>query len=76
MLRIAEFMALEKQGKPFPILLLDDTFAELDDNVKSYLLEHLQDKTQICYASVLETDKHLFRDRQLFHIQKGRLSSA
>ena len=46
------------QSGLFPILLLDDTFAELDPKMKYQLMHFVQSKTQLFYATVLPEDKH------------------
>jgi len=77
-MRLAQAVALQKNNRPLPILLLDDFFAEIDqENIKAFiaLVERLD--TQV-FLTCLHTDgwvEELFsRDVKLFHVEQGQIT--
>lgn len=59
------------QSGAFPILLLDDTFAELDSDMKGRLIPYIQSQTQLFYATVLEEDKQVLGTARILEIDSG-----
>ncbi|RAP38764.1 hypothetical protein DID80_02285 [Candidatus Marinamargulisbacteria bacterium SCGC AAA071-K20] len=74
LLVVAQLLCIEKQTGAFPVLLLDDTFAEIDQKIKKRLATFLEKKAQLFYCSVLETDKSLFEKVQILTINEGRFN--
>ena len=74
-LKLAQLQLLSEKTKTFPILLLDDTFAELDEHIKQSLSKVMENKTQLIYTSVLPHDHHLFKNVVSFQMKNGVLCS-
>lgn len=72
-LKVAQLQLISEKTKTFPILLLDDTFAELDEEIKKALTMVLENRTQLIYTSVLPDDHHLFNHVMSFKMENGVL---
>ena len=74
LLKLSQLIMLDRAYQSFPILLLDDTFAEVDKSKKIDLMALLERECRFFYTSVLPEDKDLFtgpvRDYQM---ENGRL---
>jgi DNA replication and repair protein RecF len=73
LLNYCMLLAIEEKKRNFPILLLDDSLAELDVEYKDRIIKLLADKTQLIYATVHQEDKKLFNDVLVYKMQKGGL---
>ncbi len=73
-LKIAQFNCISRLTGLFPILLLDDSFSEVDDSLKTLVLSRILDKGQVFYSTILESDKHIFKDFMCFNIENGVLT--
>ncbi|MGE4169556.1 MAG: DNA replication/repair protein RecF [Candidatus Margulisiibacteriota bacterium] len=74
LLKVAQLMALQNQYGGFPILLLDDVFAELDPNMKAIMVNVIQHKTAVFYTSVIPEDGLFFEDVKGFEMVQGQLN--
>jgi DNA replication and repair protein RecF len=72
-LKLAQLELLSKKTEVVPILLLDDTFAELDDSIKKSMSNVIESRAQLMYTSVLPTDKYLFKNVVFFQMKAGVL---
>ena len=52
LLKCAMWDQFKTQLGVYPVILLDDAFAELDGRMKQQLMSLMENKTQILYASV------------------------
>ena len=73
LLKLAQMIELDKEVNNFPVLLLDDTFAELDQLNKQKLVTLLETYTTLFYSSVLEEDEPLFSSVRKFSVNQGSL---
>lgn len=73
LLTLAQWEALYHKLGAYPLLLLDDTFAEIDVRHKTWLCSLLTHKGQLIYTSVLPEDKLLFPDATHYHMIQGHL---
>jgi DNA replication and repair protein RecF len=73
LVNVAQLIIIEKQTGAFPVLLLDDTFAEIDATRKKMIVRFLEKKAQLFYCSVLEADKSLFENVKIMGIKQGQL---
>ena len=64
------------QTGAFPIFLLDDTFAELDFEMKKRLLPFIRSKTQLFYTTVLEEDRQLLGTAKVIEIESGSIKEV
>lgn len=76
LLKLAEMLALEQKFARFPVLLLDDTFAELDRRMKQKLAAVISRYTQVFYTSVLEEDLDLFDDVTVYRVDQGEFTRS
>jgi DNA replication and repair protein RecF len=74
--KIAQFRKLSTEHRCFPVLLMDDAFAELDLNMKKKMVCLLDGMAQLFYTTVLEEDVSLFSDAQVFKMKKGVLTNG
>lgn len=74
--KLACLILLDKKYDNFPILLLDDSFAEIDFGVKKKLVEVIEEKARFFYCSTIEDDKLLFRDVRMFKVIQGNILDA
>ena len=71
LLTLASLSLKHTQYGVFPILLLDDTFAELDLEMKQRLMRFIMLKTQFFYATVLPDDVAVLETVKLFEVDSG-----
>ncbi len=72
----AHFFLLEEISERFPILLLDDTFSEMDFKTKKMALANMDQKIPIFYTTIQESDKDLFDKRCLLQVKEGVVLSG
>ena len=60
----------------YPILLLDDVLAELDDKRQNYLLKSIDDNTQTIITSVdtLLFEQEFLKDVTIYNVENGEVS--
>ena len=73
LLTLSSLSLKQTQSGAYPILLLDDTFAELDSDMKKRLMIFMQSKTQLFYATVLPEDKLVLTDTRILEIDSGSI---
>lgn len=73
LLKLAQLIVVEKKNGGFPILLLDDTFSELDSDIKSSLISALEKRAQLFYVSTLKEDARLFKCVCVSEMKAGQL---
>ena len=61
-----------RKETPF-YLLLDDTFAEIDEKNSQYLIEKLTKKNQVIYVTTTAINFKYFKKTGLYRIEKGKL---
>ncbi len=71
--RVSQLKILDIKCSNFPVLLLDDAFAELDDLIKSDLVKVIGKYAQMFYTSVIKSDKRLFDNVTVYEMNKGEL---
>lgn len=69
--QLAKIELLDNQFKQAGVLLLDDTFAEIDHINRRLLLTFLMSKTQLIYATISDQDRDLFDDADIIQIENG-----
>ncbi len=74
LLKWAQWVCLNEKTGRFPILLLDDAFAELDRVVKKKLIDLVAANSQFFYTTVLDEDAALFDGCRKGRMEAGRLS--
>lgn len=75
LLKLAQLQLIEKKDGVFPLLLLDDTFSEVDPKIKKIILMALvKQERSMMYTSVIEEDKFLFDKAKVGVMNKGGLS--
>ena len=74
-LKLAEINLIKEKIGEFPILLLDDVLAELDDLRQNYLLKAIEDNTQTIITSVdtLLFDKSFLNNVKIYNIKSGEI---
>lgn len=74
-LKMAEIDIIKEKAGTFPILLLDDVLAELDDLRQNYLLNSIDRETQTIITSVdtLFFNEEFLRDVKIFKINNGKV---
>lgn len=70
--KLAQIQILS-QKETSTCLLLDDTFAEIDQQNKKYLLEDISDKYQVFYATTSANDFDFFNETCLINVNKGKV---
>lgn len=77
LLKLAQLQLIEQREGIFPLLLLDDTFSEIDPVVKQRVVSLLEKKKRaLVYTSVLQEDHRLFTEPQVFKMQLGNLHTV
>lgn len=71
--KIAELMAMDKKYNEYPVMLLDEVMAELDQEMKRNVVRVFNKNTQVFYTSVSKEDKLLFDDVCVYEMKKGKL---
>ena len=72
--QLSKIELLDQQFKQSGLLLLDDTFAEIDHINRRLLLTFLMTKTQLIYATISDQDRDLFDDSNIIQIENGVFS--
>jgi DNA replication and repair protein RecF len=73
-LRLAETEFIRSEKGEYPILLIDDIFAELDDPRKEYLMKLLRKDTQIFLTGTRISEfSSLVPQAKIFRIEKGKV---
>ncbi len=70
--KLAQIQILS-QKETSTCLLLDDTFAEIDQRNKKYLLEDISNKYQVFYATTSTNDFDFFNETCLINVNKGKV---
>lgn len=68
-LRLAEAEVL-KQDDDFPILILDDVFAELDTSRRDGLVQHINDAEQVLVTAAVASDVPSELDAHIFEVSR------
>ena len=74
-LKLSELEIIKEKVGFYPILLLDDVLAELDDTRQNYLLKSIDDNTQTIITSVdtLFFDKEFLDGVKIYSIENGNV---
>lgn len=73
--KVIQLSILDQENHGFPVLLLDDVFAELDMSNKRKLVTLLEKRAQVFYTTVIPQDAELFESPKVFSMVKGQLVS-
>jgi len=73
LIKVAQLKLIKGIFNTFPMLLLDDTFAELDLENKKVLMSILEHNTSIVYTTVVNEDSTLFSCGKQFLMKNGEL---
>lgn len=71
--KLCHLIHISEAYQSFPVLLLDDTFAEIDETVKSKLVALLSHYTQLIYCTTRKEDSHYFTETGIFKMEKGKI---
>jgi len=76
-LKLSELEIIKEKTGFYPILLLDDVLAELDDARQNYLLKSIDNNTQTIITSVdtLLFDKEFLNGVKIYNIENGGVKS-
>lgn len=74
-LKLSELEIIREKTGYYPILLLDDVLAELDDRRQNYLLKSIDKNTQTIITSVdtLLFDEDFLKDVKIYNIKNGNI---
>ena len=74
-LKLSELEIIKGKTGYYPILLLDDVLAELDDKRQNYLLKSIDENTQTIITSVdtLLFEQEFLKDVTIYNIQSGNI---
>ena len=74
-LKLSELEIIKEKTGYYPILLLDDVLAELDDKRQNYLLKSIDENTQTIITSVdtLLFEKEFLKDVTIYNIENGKI---
>ncbi len=74
-IKLAELKIIEKRKEEIPVLLLDDVFAELDENRQDFLLHNLPTNIQtfLTTTHISDIQKEFLKDAQIIEIQNGQV---
>lgn len=77
-LKLSELEIIKEKTGYYPILLLDDVLAELDDVRQNYLLKSIDNNTQTIITSVdtLLFDKEFLQDVTIYNIENGGVKQS
>ena len=72
-LKLSELEIIKEKTGYYPVLLLDDVLAELDDTRQNYLLKSIDENTQTIITSVdtLLFDKEFLEDVEIYTVENG-----
>lgn len=71
--KMGQWCELQVQTGRFPMLLLDDVFSELDKKNRGVLIQYLNKKTSIVYATVQKEDCNFFDSVRVYQMKSGEL---
>ena len=76
-LKLSELEIIKDKTGCYPILLLDDVLAELDDKRQNYLLKSIDENTQTIITSVdtLLFEQEFLKDVTIYNIDNGKIRS-
>jgi len=76
-LKLSEIELIKEKIGYYPILLLDDVLAELDDKRQNYLLKSINNNTQTIITSVdtLLFEQEFLKDVTIYNIENGKIRS-
>jgi len=76
-LKLSELEIIKEKTGYYPILLLDDVLAELDDVRQNYLLKSIDENTQTIITSVdtLLFEQEFLKDVTIYNIEKGNIKN-
>ncbi len=76
-LKLSELEIIKNKTGYYPILLLDDVLAELDDFRQNYLLKSIDNNTQTIITSVdtLLFEQEFLKDVTIYNIENGNIRS-
>lgn len=76
-LKLSELEIIKDKTGYYPILLLDDVLAELDDKRQNYLLKSIGEKTQTIITSVdtLLFEQEFLKDVTIYNIENGKIKN-
>ena len=74
-LKLSELEIIKEKTGYYPILLLDDVLAELDDKRQNYLLKSIDENTQTIITSVdtLLFEQDFLKDVTIYNIEAGNI---
>ena len=74
-LKLSELEIIKEKTGYYPILLLDDVLAELDDKRQNYLLKSIDENTQTIITSVdtLLFEQEFLKDVKIYNIEQGAI---
>ena len=76
LLKGAQLSIIKEKKGYFPVLLLDEVFAELDCPKKKVLIPFLVEKAQCIFASIQESDSQFFNGVSLYSMTNGTLRNV
>ena len=76
-LKLSELEIIKNKTGYYPILLLDDVLAELDDTRQNYLLKSIDENTQTIITSVdtLLFEQEFLKDVTIYNVENGEVRS-
>jgi len=76
-LKLSELEIIKEKTGFYPILLLDDVLAELDDRRQNYLLKSIDENTQTIITSVdtLLFEQEFLKDVTIYNIEHGEIKN-
>lgn len=74
-IKLAQLTLIEEHTKSFPLLLLDEIFAELDSEKKKQIIPFITQKTQCIFATIQPEDKAYFDSVDVYEMKDGTLVS-
>ena len=73
LMKLIDLIHISEAYHSFPVLLLDDTFSEIDDGLKSKLITLLTEYTQLIYCTTRKEDSHYFTEAGIFKMEEGAI---
>jgi DNA replication and repair protein RecF len=74
LLIMVQYISLQQNHLHFPILLLDDSFSEVDEELTALIFEKILDRGQIFYTSVMDVHHPIFNSFLRLTIQEGKVA--
>jgi len=77
-LKLSELEIIKDKTGFYPVLLLDDVLAELDDKRQNYLLKSIDENTQTIITSVdtLLFEQEFLKDVTIYNIEQGKVNAS